>query len=243
MRDLPRITVRGQTVQGVRLVLRKAPLPSRMCPWSTRRHCGPLAFRRATEGSRVLRRVRGSQEGAREPYGALAPFCPCRWAPTIPPPPGGGIPVPPKAANFPLPWERHLRRQTAAFPQNPTAGSGSAQIPRVFFNFPCLQLTFPIFHGILNYRKQKEPMPASISSLINGIRHLVLPTPAGGKISPKLRPITRQMAHTAYLYNYYTINKRLCQYDARFSTKINFSSLYDTFYLCNITNFRFLVRI
>ena len=67
-------------------------------------------------------------------------------------------------------------------------------------------------------------MPASISSLINGIRHLVLPTPAGGKISPQLRPVTRQMAHTAYLYNYYTINKRLCQYDARFSTKINFSA-------------------
>ena len=92
LRDLPRITVRGQTVQGVRLVLRKAPLPSMVCPWSTKRHCGPLAFRRATEGSRVLRRVWGSQEGAREPYGALAPFCPCRWAPTSPPP-DGGIPA------------------------------------------------------------------------------------------------------------------------------------------------------
>ena len=57
-------------------------------------------FRRATKGSRVLRRVWGSQEGAREPYGALAPFCPCRWAPTIPPPPGGGI--------FPPPWARHF---------------------------------------------------------------------------------------------------------------------------------------
>ena len=100
LRSSPRITVRGQTVQGVRLVLRKAPLRSRMCPWSTKRHCGPLAFRRATEGSRVLRRVWGSQEGAREPYGALAPFCPCRWAPTIPPPPGGGI--------FPPPWARHF---------------------------------------------------------------------------------------------------------------------------------------
>ena len=180
LRYPPRITVRGQTVQGVRLVLRKAPLRSSVDPWSTKRHCGPLAFRRATEGSRVLRRVWGSQEGAREPYGALAPFCPCRWAPTIPPPPGGGIPagehrhlLPPKAANSPLPWERHLRRQTAASSQNPAASSGSAQISRVFFNFPCLQLTFPIFHGILNYRKQKEPMPASISSLINGIRHLV----------------------------------------------------------------------
>ena len=105
LRDLPRITVRGQTVQGDGGTLRKAPLPSRMCPWSTKRPCGPLAFRRATEGSRVLRRVWGSQEGAREPYGALAPFCPCRWAPASPPP-DGGIPAgehrhprPPKAAN------------------------------------------------------------------------------------------------------------------------------------------------
>ena len=63
LRSLPRITVRGRTVQGVRLVLRKAPLRSSVDPWSTRRHCGPLAFRRATEGSRVLRKMRGSQEG------------------------------------------------------------------------------------------------------------------------------------------------------------------------------------
>ena len=60
LRDLPRITVRGQTVQGGGVPLRKAPLPSRICPWSTRRPCGPLAFRRATEGSRVLRKKRGS---------------------------------------------------------------------------------------------------------------------------------------------------------------------------------------
>ena len=92
LRDLPRITVRGQTVQGVRLVLRKAPLRSSVDPWSTKRHCGPLAFRRATEGSRVLRKMRGSQEGDKKPFGVLSPFCPCRWAPTIPPPPGGGIP-------------------------------------------------------------------------------------------------------------------------------------------------------
>ena len=92
LRSSPRITVRGQTVQGGGGTLRKAPLPSRMCPWSTRRHCGPLAFRRATEGSRVQRRVWGSQEGAREPYGALAPFCPRRRAAAFPPvntgPPG-----------------------------------------------------------------------------------------------------------------------------------------------------------
>ena len=56
LRYPPRITVRGQTVQIVRLVLRKAPLPSMVCPWSTKRPCGPLAFRRATEGSRVPRK-------------------------------------------------------------------------------------------------------------------------------------------------------------------------------------------
>ena len=99
LRSSPRITVRGQTVQGGGGTLRKAPLRSSVDPWSTRRHCGPLAFRRATEGSRVLRRVWGSQEGAREPYGALAPFCPrrraaafpCRRRRPIPPCRGNGI--------------------------------------------------------------------------------------------------------------------------------------------------------
>ena len=53
LRKPPRITVRGQTVQGGSVLLRKAPLRSRVVSWSTKRHCGPLAFRRATEGSRV----------------------------------------------------------------------------------------------------------------------------------------------------------------------------------------------
>ncbi len=57
LRDLPRMTVRGHSVHGVRLALRQAPLRSRACPWSTRRPRGPLAFRRATEGSRVQRKV------------------------------------------------------------------------------------------------------------------------------------------------------------------------------------------
>ena len=60
LRKAPRITVRGHPVQGGGVPLRKAPLRSRVCPWSTRRPCGPLAFRRATEGSRVLRKMRGS---------------------------------------------------------------------------------------------------------------------------------------------------------------------------------------
>ena len=50
LRDSPRITVRGQTVQGGSVPLRKAPLRSSVYPWSTKRPCGPLAFRRATEG-------------------------------------------------------------------------------------------------------------------------------------------------------------------------------------------------
>ena len=75
LRDLPRITVRGQTVQGGSIPLRKAPLPSRMCPWSTRRPCGPLVFRRATEGSRVQRRVWGVKRG-KGTIGALSPLAP-----------------------------------------------------------------------------------------------------------------------------------------------------------------------
>ena len=105
LRDLPRMTVRGQTVQGGGETLRKAPLRSMVYPWSTRRPCGPLAFRRATEGSRVLRKMRGSQEGDKKPFGVLSPFCPCRWAPTIPPPPGGGIPAG-EHRQSPPPWER-----------------------------------------------------------------------------------------------------------------------------------------
>ena len=85
LRYPPRITVRGQTVQGGGVPLRKVPLQSSAVSWSTRRPCGLLAFRRATEGSRVLRRVWGSQEGAREPFGALAPFCPSPWARRTPP--------------------------------------------------------------------------------------------------------------------------------------------------------------
>ena len=76
LRYPPRITVRGQTVQGVRLVLRKAPLLSSVDPWSTKRPCGPLAFRRATEGSRVQRKVRGVKRGQETILGVLSPFAP-----------------------------------------------------------------------------------------------------------------------------------------------------------------------
>ena len=82
LRKAPRITVRGQTVQGGGVPLRKAPLRSMVCPWSTKRPCGPLAFRRATEGSRVQRKGWGVKRG-RETLVSL---------PLLPPPPGGGLP-------------------------------------------------------------------------------------------------------------------------------------------------------
>ena len=75
LRKAPRITVRGHSVQNDSIPLRKAPLPSRACSWSTKRPCGPLAFRRATEGSRVPRKMRGSQEGQGN-LGVPAPFAP-----------------------------------------------------------------------------------------------------------------------------------------------------------------------
>ena len=78
LRYPPRITVRGQTVQGDGVLLRKAPLRSRVCPWSSKRPCGPFVFRRATEGSRVLRKVWGVKRGKK----TLVVF------PLLPPPPG-----------------------------------------------------------------------------------------------------------------------------------------------------------
>ena len=51
------------------------------------------------KGVAARRRVWGSQEGEREPYGALFPFCPCR---------GHGIPPPPKAATVHAHFERKV---------------------------------------------------------------------------------------------------------------------------------------
>ena len=89
LRYPPRITVRGQTVQGGSVPLRKAPLRSSVYPWSTKRPCGPLAFRRATEGSRVRRKVRGVKRGQETILGVLSPFAPVGGH-RHPPPPGGG---------------------------------------------------------------------------------------------------------------------------------------------------------
>ena len=73
LRSWPRITVRGQTVPGACLALRKAPLRSSVYSWITGRPCGPLAFRRATGGSRVQRRVWGVKRG-KGTIGALSPL-------------------------------------------------------------------------------------------------------------------------------------------------------------------------
>ena len=73
LRKAPRITVRGHSVQNDSVPLRKAPLQSRIVPWSTRRPCGPLAFRRATGGSRVQRRAWGVKRG-KGTIGALSPL-------------------------------------------------------------------------------------------------------------------------------------------------------------------------
>ena len=56
-------------------------------------------FAARPKGVAAQRRVWGSQEGAREPYGALAPFCPRR---------GHGVPRPPKAATVHAHFERKV---------------------------------------------------------------------------------------------------------------------------------------
>ena len=92
LRKPPRITVRGQTVQGGVVPLRKALLPSSVDPWSTERPCGPLAFRRATVGSRVQRRVWGVKRG-KGTIGALSPLV-SAGRPRHSPPPDGGNATP-----------------------------------------------------------------------------------------------------------------------------------------------------
>ena len=92
LRELPRISVRGQTVQSACFALRKAPLPSSVDPWGTKRPCGPLAFRRATGGSRVQRRVWGVKRG-KGTIGALSPLV-SAGRPRHSPPPDGGNATP-----------------------------------------------------------------------------------------------------------------------------------------------------
>ena len=96
LRYPPRITVRGQTVQGACFALRKALLRSRVYPWSSKRPCGPLAFRRATEGSRGAKEGLGCQEGKGN-HRCPVPSCLRRESPAFLRR-GHGVSRPPKAA-------------------------------------------------------------------------------------------------------------------------------------------------
>ncbi len=101
--ELPPCTVWPRTV--MRGGLRKVNSGSDSIPKSARRTEPSPRFPRFAarpKGVAAQRRVWGSQEGAREPYGALAPFCPSPWA-----------------RRTPAGEHRHLRRQTAAIPGLP----------------------------------------------------------------------------------------------------------------------------
>ena len=112
LRYPPRITVRGQTVQGGGVPLRKAPLRSRVYPWCTKRPCGPLAFRRATGGSRVQRRVWGVKRG-KGTIGALSPLV-SAGSPRHSPPPDGGNATPCHGEHPPArEGQSRLQRRTA----------------------------------------------------------------------------------------------------------------------------------
>ena len=110
LRYPPRITVRGQTVQGGSVLLRKAPLRSMVYSWSTKRPCGPLAFRRATEGSRVQRKVRGVKRGQETIFGVLSPFAPVGGH-RHSRPPGGGYSSHPEIGHFSPPPASPLYRR------------------------------------------------------------------------------------------------------------------------------------
>ena len=99
----PRTVMRGKS-RKVNSGPNSVPKPARRTEPSSRNP----RFAARPKGVAVQRRVWGSQEGAREPYGALAPFCPGRWAPASPPP-DGGTPRPPKAAtDHAMSWRTSL---------------------------------------------------------------------------------------------------------------------------------------
>ena len=127
LRELPRISVRGQTVQSACFALRKAPLPSSVDPWSTKRPCGPLAFRRATGGSRVQRRVWGVKRG-KGTIGALSPLV-SAGRPRHSPPPDGGNATPCHGEHPPArEGQSRLQRRTAVSARGKALGRAASAI-------------------------------------------------------------------------------------------------------------------
>ena len=76
----PRTVMRGKS-RKVNSGHNSVPKPARRTEPSPRFP----RFAARPKGVAAQRRVLGSQEGAREPYGALAPFCPSPWARRTPP--------------------------------------------------------------------------------------------------------------------------------------------------------------
>ena len=93
-------------------------------PWHEKKEstgsnlCSPFAFRRATEGSRVRRKVRGVKRGQETILGVLSPFVSARGDPGNPPPPGGGIS---SAVRYGL---CRLQRRTAVSAETPPSADG-----------------------------------------------------------------------------------------------------------------------
>ena len=113
-RTLPLCTVRPRTV--MRGSLRKVNSGHNSIPKSARRtELSPVSpvSPRDQRASRRKGGFGGSQEGAREPYGALAPFCLRRQTAAFPPV-NTGSPRPPKAAN-----DHALRGRKVAFSGTP----------------------------------------------------------------------------------------------------------------------------
>ena len=86
-------------------------------------------FAARPKGVAAQRRAWGSQKGAREPYGALAPFCSGRWAPAYPPPPGGGTLHAMSWRITPVPGGRksRLQRRAAVSAEDFASADGKAE--------------------------------------------------------------------------------------------------------------------
>ena len=163
----PRITVRGQTVQGVRLVLRKAPLRSMVYPWSTRRHCGPLAFRRATEGSRVQRKGWGVKRG-RETLVSLPLLPPRRRTAAMHTPCHGEHPRPGRAflasSGEPLYRRKVYRQQTVKFFKGcPTAVNTTVLPPVRQHPQDGIPLPAHISRGTTAHPQTRPPAPCRLA--------------------------------------------------------------------------------